>query len=35
VSWNGSPGDLLIVPDGIHALDAVEDSVVLFTVVKL
>ena len=35
VSWNGSPGDLLIVPDGIHALDAVEDSVVLLTVVKL
>ncbi len=35
VSWNGSPGDLLIVPDGTHALDAVEDSVVLFTVVKL
>src|SRR6187431_338649 len=29
VSWNGSPGDLLIVPDGKHALDAVEDSVVL------
>ena len=35
VSWNGSAGDLLIVPDGMHALDAVEDSVVLFTVVKL
>ncbi len=35
VSWNGSPGDLLIVPDGKHALDAVEDSVVLLTVVKL
>ena len=35
VSWNGSPGDLLIVPDGVHALDAVEDSVVLLTVVKL
>jgi quercetin dioxygenase-like cupin family protein len=35
VSWNGSPGDLLIVPDGTHALDAVEDSVVLLTVVKL
>ncbi|MEP7114873.1 MAG: cupin domain-containing protein [Ilumatobacteraceae bacterium] len=35
VSWNGSSGDLLIVPDGKHALDAVEDSVVLLTVVKL
>ncbi|HEU0206396.1 MAG TPA: cupin domain-containing protein [Pseudolysinimonas sp.] len=34
VSWNGSPGDLLIVPDGQHALDAVEDSVVLLTVAK-
>ncbi|HWM15812.1 MAG TPA: cupin domain-containing protein [Microbacterium sp.] len=35
VSWNGSAGDLLIVPDGTHALDAVEDSVVLLTVAKL
>jgi quercetin dioxygenase-like cupin family protein len=35
VSWNGSPGDLLIVPEGRHALDAVEDSVVLLTVAKL
>jgi quercetin dioxygenase-like cupin family protein len=33
-SWNGSAGDLLEVPDGVHALDAVEDSVILFTVVK-
>ena len=32
--WNGSPGDLLIVPDSRHALDAVEDSVVLLTVGK-
>ena len=30
--WNGSPGDLLTVPDGRHALDAVEDSVILLTV---
>ena len=35
VSWNGSPGDLLIVPDGTHAMDAVEDSVVLLTVAKI
>lgn len=35
VSWNGSVGDLMIVPDGLHTLDAVEDSVVLLTVVKL
>ncbi|MBF4578429.1 cupin domain-containing protein [Frigoribacterium sp. VKM Ac-2530] len=34
VSWNGSTGDLLTVPDGLHSLDAVEDSVVLLTVVK-
>ena len=24
--WNGSPGDLLTVPDSRHALEAVEDS---------
>jgi quercetin dioxygenase-like cupin family protein len=35
VSWNGSPGDLLVVPDGKHALDAVEDSVVLLSVAKI
>lgn len=34
VSWNGSVGDLLIIPDGLHSVDAVEDSVVLLTVVK-
>lgn len=34
VSWNGSEGDLLIVPDAVHSLDAVEDSVILLTVVK-
>lgn len=33
-SWNGSPGDLLTVPIGLHSLDAIEDSVVLLTVVK-
>ena len=32
--WNGSPGDLIYVPDSRHALDAVEDSVVLLTVAK-
>ncbi|WP_028280816.1 cupin domain-containing protein [Arthrobacter sp. H5] len=33
-TWNGSPGDLLIVPDSRHALEAIEDSVVLLTVAK-
>ena len=32
--WNGSPGDLIIVPDSTHSLEAVEDSVVLLTVAK-
>lgn len=35
MSWAGWNGDLLIVPPADHALTAVEDSVVLLTVVKL
>jgi quercetin dioxygenase-like cupin family protein len=34
VSWNGSPGDLMTIPEGRHSLDAIEDSVILLTVVK-
>ena len=33
-SWNGSPGDLMVVPDARHALKANEDSAVLLTVGK-
>ncbi|MGB9011646.1 MAG: cupin domain-containing protein, partial [Aeromicrobium sp.] len=29
VQWNGSPGDLMTIPDARHSLDAVEDSAVL------
>ncbi len=34
-SWEGSPGDLLIVPDSRHDLEALDDAVVLLTVAKL
>lgn len=34
-SWEGSPGDLLIVPIAAHSLEAIEDSAVLLTVAKL
>jgi quercetin dioxygenase-like cupin family protein len=35
VSWEARTGDLLIVPDSRHSLEATEDSVVLLTVAKL
>lgn len=34
LGWEGSPGDLIIVPDARHALEALEDSAVLLTVAK-
>lgn len=33
--WEGRTGDLLIAPAGRHSLEALEDSAVLLTVVKL
>ncbi len=33
-SWDGAPGDHLTIPRSRHGLNAVEDSVVLLTVVK-
>jgi quercetin dioxygenase-like cupin family protein len=35
VSWEGRTGDLLIVPDARHSLEALEDSAILLTVAKL
>ena len=32
--WEGSPGDHIVVPRTRHGLHAIEDSVVLLTVVK-
>lgn len=34
-AWEGSPGDLLIVPDHRHDLEALENAVVLLSVAKL
>ncbi|KHL03267.1 MULTISPECIES: cupin domain-containing protein [Sinomonas] len=33
-AWEGRTGDFLAIPPARHSLDAIEDSVVLLTVVK-
>jgi quercetin dioxygenase-like cupin family protein len=33
-SWEGSAGDLIIVPDSRHSVEAMEDSTILLTVAK-
>ncbi len=35
LSWEAARGDLLIVPDQRHSLEALEDSAVVLTVAKL
>jgi quercetin dioxygenase-like cupin family protein len=35
LSWEARTGDLLIVPDAQHSLEALEDSAILLTVAKL
>jgi quercetin dioxygenase-like cupin family protein len=34
LAWEGIHGDLLVVPDSPHSLEALEDSAVLLTVAK-
>ena len=34
-AWEGAPGDLLIVPQARHSLEALEDCAILLTVAKL
>lgn len=34
-AWDGRTGDLIVVPDRRHALEALEDSAILLTVAKL
>jgi quercetin dioxygenase-like cupin family protein len=34
-SWDGRSGDMIVIPDARHSVEAVENSVVLLTVAKL
>ena len=34
-SWEGRDGDLIVIPDAPHSLQALQDSAVLLTVAKL
>ena len=34
-AWSGRAGDMLVVPETVHSLEALEDSVVLLTVAKI
>lgn len=34
-SWDGRTGDLIVIPDARHSVEAVEDSAFLLTVAKL
>ena len=34
-SWDLGPGDVVLIPDGRHRVDAREDSVVLLSVVRV
>lgn len=33
-SWDGQQGDLIVIPQSPHSLEALEDSVVLLTIAK-
>jgi quercetin dioxygenase-like cupin family protein len=33
-AWHGAPGDLIVVPNSRHALEAIQDAAVLLTVAK-